>query len=392
MGAIESRYRTFLADRAEAGLHRAMPAISAEGPGVIKVDGTRYTNFSSNEYLGLSQHPELIARAKEWTTKHGAGSGASRLVTGNLDLFEQIEAKTAKLKSTSAALVMVSGFQANATVLQALLDRQVLDGDPLVFADRLNHASMHFGCWAAGVRQFRYRHCDAAHLKSLLAKHAGDERPKFILTESVFSMDGDLAPMQEIKELARQHGAFLICDDAHATGILGKEGCGMSAGADLVIGTFSKALGCFGAYVACSQTLRDYLVNRCAGLIYSTALPPAVLGAIDASLDLLSGLDDERRRVAEMADEFRRQAVGLGYDTGNSASQIVPLVVGEAETAIALSAKLAEAGIWATAIRPPTVPKGSARLRLAFTAAHSSADLERLLGQLTPRGQASARA
>jgi len=369
-----------------------MPAISAEGPGVIKVDGTRYTNFSSNDYLGLSRHPALIARAKDWATEYGAGSGASRLVTGNLDLFDRIEAKTAKLKSTAAALVMVSGFQANAAVLQALLDRQVLGADPLVFADRLNHASMHFGCWAAGVRQFRYRHCDASHLKSLLAKHAGDERPKFILTESVFSMDGDLAPMKEIEELARQHGAFLICDDAHATGILGKSGCGMSAGADLVIGTFSKALGCFGAYVACSETLRDYLVNRCAGLIYSTALPPAVLGAIDASLDLLAGLDDERRRVAEMAEGFRREAAGLGYDTGNSASQIVPLIVGEAEAAIALSAKLAGAGIWATAIRPPTVQKGTARLRLAFSAAHSSADLERLLGQLSARVQVSARA
>jgi len=369
-----------------------MPAISAEGPAAIKVDGTRYTNFSSNDYLGLSQHPELITRAKELAARYGAGSGASRLVTGNLDLFEQIEAKTAKLKSMPAALVMVSGFQANAAVLQALLDRRVLAGDPLVFADRLNHASMHFGCWAAGVRQFRYRHRDIAHLESLLAKHASDERPTFVLTESVFSMDGDLAPMEEIVGLARQHGAFVVCDDAHATGILGKRGSGMSAGADLVIGTFSKAMGSFGAYVACSETLRDYLVNRCAGLIYSTALPPAALGAIDASLDLVPDLDDERSRVAKLAETFRREAGTLGYDTGNSASQIVPLIVGDAEAAKELSAKLAEAGIWATAIRPPTVPEGTARLRLAFSAAHSSADLERLLGQLTPKKRVRVRA
>jgi 8-amino-7-oxononanoate synthase len=162
----------------------------------------------------------------------------------------------------------------------------------------------------------------------------------------------------------------------------------MSAGADLVIGTFSKAMGCFGAYVACSQTLRDYLINRCTGLIYSTALPPAALGAIDASLDLVQGLDDQRNHVAELAETFRREVAALGYDTGNSASQIVPLIVGEADAANELSAKLAQAGIWATAIRPPTVPKGTARLRLAFSAAHTNAELERLLDQLIPLDQA----
>ena len=233
------------------------------------------------------------------------GSGASRLVTGNLDLFAGLEAKVATLKQKPAALIMASGFQANASILQALFDRSVLGAEPLVFSDRLNHASIHFGCAASGAREIRYRHGDAAHLAALLSQYQGDERPKFILTESVFSMDGNIAPLAEIGRLAREHDAMLIVDDAHATGILGEGGRGLSGEANIVIGTFSKALGGFGAYVACSDTLRDYLINRCSGLIYSTALPPPVLGAIDAALDLVPSLDAERAHVAKLAERFR---------------------------------------------------------------------------------------
>lgn len=382
MGKSESRYRDWLEARESEGLRRALHGVAREGAAVIAVDGVSYVNFAGNDYLGLSAHPALIERAREWAERYGAGSAASRLVTGNLEPFTRIEEKVAALKGSEAALVMASGFQANAAVLQALLDRSVLGAEPLVFADRLNHASMHFGCQAAGVRQQRYRHCDAGHLETLLEKHRGDDRPKFILTESVFSMDGDVAPMNAILALARAHDAFVVCDDAHATGVLGEGGKGLSAGADLVIGTFSKALGGFGAYAACSAALREYLVNRCTGLIYSTALPPPVLGAIDAALDLLPELDAERTRVAGLAERFRREAGALGYDTGASTTQIVPLIVGEAEAALGLSARLAEAGLWATAIRPPTVPRGTARLRLAFSAAHGDADLDALLGTL----------
>jgi len=238
---------------------------------------------------------------------------------------------------------------------------------------------MHFGCKAAGVRQQRYRHGDALHLAELLTQFQGDSRPKFILTESVFSMDGDVAPLPEIARLARAHQATLIVDDAHATGILGDGGAGLSDGADIVIGTFSKALGSFGAYVASSIALRDYLVNRCSGFIYSTALPPPVLGAIDAALDLVPGLDAERSLVAGLAADFRAAAKERGYDTGASATQIVPLIVGTAEAALKLGGELRQAGLWATPIRPPTVPQGTARVRLAFTAAHANADIDRLL-------------
>jgi 8-amino-7-oxononanoate synthase len=392
MVGSESRYQAFLDTLGQDRLRRELTTVAARDARNLKVGGRSYLNLASNDYLALRFHDALIGRTRDWAKVYGAGSGASRLVTGNLDLFARIEAKVAALKQKPAALVMASGFQANAAVLQALFDRTVLGAEPLVFADRLNHASMHFGCKAAGVRQLRHHHGDAAHLAELLTQFQGDSRPKFILTESVFSMDGDIAPLPEIARLARAHDAMLIVDDAHATGILGEGGRGLSDGADLVIGTFSKALGCFGAYVACSATVRDYLVNRCSGLIYSTALPPPVLGAIDAALDLLPGLDDARDHVAGLAAGFRASAQMLGYDTGASSTQIVPVIAGSAEAALALSAKLREAGFWATAIRPPTVPQGAARVRLAFIAAHTEQDIDGLLEALGAVAPAPAKA
>jgi len=376
MVGSESRYQAFLASLGQDRLRRELTAVAAVDARNLRVGGRTYVNFASNDYLALRFHDALVARAREWAEVHGVGSGASRLVTGNLDLFAPIEAKVARLKDKPAALLMASGFQANAAILQALFDRSVLGAEPLVFADRLNHASMHFGCKAAGVRQIRYRHGDAGHLAELLTQHQSDSGPKFILTESVFSMDGDVAPVPEIARLARAHDAMLIVDDAHATGILGEGGCGLSGAADIVIGTFSKALGGFGAYVACSEGMRDYLVNRCSGLIYSTALPPPVLGAMDAALDLLPSLEDARAHVAGLAARFREKAAALGYDTGTSSTQIVPVIAGTAEAALQLSARLREAGFWATAVRPPTVPQGGARVRLAFTAAHTDADID----------------
>lgn len=378
MKESESRYRDWLDARAGDGLLRELKAVQDTAGGTITFGDETYVNLSHNDYLGLSHHPALIERAREWAKAYGAGTGASRLVTGNLELFDRIESKVANLKRKPAALVMASGFQTNAAVLQALLDRQVLGGEPLVFSDRLNHASMHFGCQAAGVRQHRYRHCDTAHLASLLEMQRSSRQPKFILTESVFSMDGDVAPMDEIVALAREHDAIVVCDDAHATGVLGERGCGLSGDADIVIGTFSKALGSYGAFVACSHGVCDYLINRCTGLIYSTALPPPVLGAVDAALDLTPELDAERAHVAAIAGRVREMAREVGLDTGASTTQIVPLIAGAADDAMTLSAQMQKAGFWATAIRPPTVPMGTARLRLAFSAAHTDAQIDRL--------------
>lgn len=383
MQASESRYEAFLEKLGRERLRRNLTEIAAREARTIEVGGRTYVNLASNDYLALRFHKALIERACEWAREFGTGSGASRLVTGNLDAFTRIERKVAALKMKPAALLMASGFQANAGVLKALFDTTVIGSEAQVFSDRLNHASMHFGCQAAGVSQIRYRHLDVGHLAALLEQHARPDRAKFILTESVFSMDGDIAPIPEIANLAREHGAMLVVDDAHATGILGAGGRGLSEGADLVIGTFSKALGSFGAYVACSDTMRDYLVNRCGALIYSTALPPPVLGAIDAALGLLPTLDAERARVAELSARFREQAHGLGYDTAGSATQIVPVVAGTADAALRLSAALREAGYWATAIRPPTVPQGTSRVRCVFTAAHTPDDLDGLLQALS---------
>ena len=386
----ESRYQAFLQGLGRDSLLRQLTRVAANEARILEAGGRTYLNLASNDYLALRFHDALIGRAQDWARQYGTGSGASRLVTGNLDLFAQIETKVAALKNKPAALVMASGFQANAGVLHALFDKAALGSEPLVFADRLNHASMHFGCKAAGIRQVRYRHADAGHLAELLDVHRDDPRPKFILTESVFSMDGDVAPMREIAGLARTHDAMLIVDDAHATGILGVHGRGLSDGADLIVGTFSKALGGFGAYVACSETMRDYLVNRCSSFVYSTALPPPVLGAIDAALDLLPDLDAERAHVARLAARFRHDAQGQGFETGPSSTQIVPVVVGSADAALDLGAQLREHGFWATPIRPPTVPRDTARLRFVFTAAHTEEDLDRLLDVLARVGRPEA--
>jgi 8-amino-7-oxononanoate synthase len=379
----ESRYQAFLDNRSREDLRRSLISVAAPDARIISVAGRSYINFSSNDYLGLRFNAALIGRAVEWAETYGVGSGASRLVTGNLDLFASIESKLAKLKRKQAGLVLASGFQANAAVIPALLDRDVLGAEPLVFADRLNHASMHFGCQGAGVRQLRYRHCDASHLGELLSQYQQDGRPKFILTESVFSMDGDVAPLGEMASLAREHEACLIVDDAHATGILGEGGAGLAGEADIVIGTFSKALGSFGGYVAATDTVRDYLVNRCGGVIYSTALPPQVLGAIDAALDLVPGMEEERTHVAMLAQRFRDRARDIGLSVGASTTQIVPVILGSPEPAGGMSERLRGSGLWASCIRPPTVPAGTARLRLAFTAAHEESGLDRLLEALS---------
>ncbi|MCB1530789.1 MAG: aminotransferase class I/II-fold pyridoxal phosphate-dependent enzyme [Rhodospirillales bacterium] len=382
MNKIERAYAAFIDKRQEKGLFRQLQDVSCTQSRFLDSGGQTYLNLSSNDYLGLRFHPELIGRANVWSEKYGAGSGASRLVTGNLEVFAGLEKKVADLKGKEAALIMGSGFLANASVLPALFDSKILGDDPDVFSDRLNHASMHIGCAVAGVRQIRYRHNDMAHLASLLEKYKDSGRPKFILTESVFSMDGDIAPLSEINVLAERYGCFVICDEAHATGVLGLRGRGLAMKADLVIGTFSKAMGSFGAYIACSEMLKTFLVNRCAGLIYASALPPSVLGAIDAALDLVPGMPAEREHVAALGSDLRKGLRALGFETGQSATHIVPVIVGSAERSLDMSARLKKAGIWAGAIRPPTVPENEARIRFALSSVHTHEDLDRVLNVL----------
>lgn len=391
MSALDGLIRAALDAIRGRSQYRALRPFAMRGGGRLEQGDRELLDFSSNDYLGLAQHPLLKERAIEWTQRHGTGAGASRLVTGTSDLHLEVEAKIAAFKGSEAALIFGSGWQANAAVLPALL--QAAPG-ALLFTDRLIHASLHHGAAAAGVRQIRFRHNDLAHLEELLEARRDQEGARFIVTESIFSMDGDAPDLAALAQLAKRHDAFLIVDEAHATGVAGPRGAGLSAtvpgGVDLVIGTFSKALGGFGAYVSGSKLVCDYLVNACGGFIFATAPPPAVLGAMDAALDLVPGMDAERAHLAALADHVRSRLLAAGYDTAASTSQIVPLVVGEAEKALALSRRLEEHGILAAAIRPPTVPPGSSRLRLALRATHDMADIAQLLGCLTDRAPKAA--
>jgi 8-amino-7-oxononanoate synthase len=369
-----------LGDLAAAGRRRALRPVEP-------VDAVTVRNFSGNDYLGLARHPLLAERAAAWGREHGTGATASRLVCGTFALHAALEDRLAALKGTEAALLFNSGYQCNEAVLAALLHPDVAGPAPAVFVDRLAHASMHQGLRAAGIRQTRFRHNDLDHLDTLLSR-AAPRVARFIVTESVFSMDGDRADLPALVALAERHGAFLYVDEAHATGVLGPAGGGLCAEpavrgrVDLVMGTFGKALGGFGAYVACSARLRDWLVNRAGGLIYSTALPPTVLGAIDAALDLLPTLDAARARLAAHGDTLRAACAAAGLDTLASTTQIVPAVLGPEAPALAAMAALEDAGLLAVAIRPPTVPPGTSRLRLALSAAHDEAQVERLCDAL----------
>lgn len=382
MTLSERAYSQYLNARKQAGLQRNLTDIERPNAREIIIDGKTYLNVCSNDYLALSHNDLVKDRAKEWVNQFGAGTAASRLVTGNLNQFSKLEAKLANQKGKEAALILASGFQANVSILEALFDPKILGAAPLVFADKLNHASMHLGCKTAGIRQIRYLHKDVDHLQQLLERERHTKGPRFILTETIFSMDGDQAPINEIAQLAKEHDALLIVDDAHGAGLFGPDGTGLGHEADITIGTFSKAYGSFGAYVACSKAIKDFLVNRCAGLIYSTALPPAILGSIEAALDLVPKMDEERRHVLNLAKLFRERATALGYNCGSTTSQIVPLIIGTNDAAKTLSEALQAEGIWVTTIRPPTVPANTARLRFAFSAAHTTTDIEKILQAL----------
>lgn len=381
---------------AEQGRLRTPRSLNPVGHGLLeREDGTALVDFSSNDYLGLRQHPRLVQCANEWGRRYGAGSGASRLVTGTNSAVQTLEARLAALKGMEAACILSSGWQANATLVPALarLSVEVTGAPPVVLVDKLIHASLYHGCAAAGVRPVRFRHNDVQHLRALLQKEAATPGLKIVLTESVFSMDGDRADMVALSELCREHDAFLCVDEAHATGILGKNGKGLAdALADLVIGTFSKALGSMGAFVASSAAVCRWLVTSGSGYIYSTAPSPMVLGAVEAALDLLPTADmkEARQHVAFLAERFRQKMHEAGLDTGLSSTQIVPIVVGTEQTALYLSHLIENAGFLAVAIRPPTVPPGACRLRVVMHAQHTVEQVDKLADAVcTAIGQAA---
>ena len=383
MSRLDAAFTAELNRLGQAGLRRAAIAMPQAAPGHVLRHGESLLNFSSNDYLGLARHPALAARAAAYATAYGTGATASRLVCGTLPIHAALESRIAALKGQQAAMLLATGWQANAAVLAALL--RFAGPDAMLFADDLNHSSLVHGARIAGIKPIRFRHNDMGHLADLLAQSANQPGRRFIATESVFSMDGDQADITRLRALAETHDAFLYIDEAHATGVLGQHGMGLCAGVpgiDLVMGTFSKALGGFGAYVAGSQALIDFLQNACAGFIYTTAPPPPVLGAIDAALDLVPTLDAERARLAAMAQRVRTAFAAIGIDTAASTTHIIPAMVGSAEAALALAASLRHHGVLAVAIRPPTVPAGTSRIRFALSAAHTDAAVEQLIAAM----------
>ena len=381
MSRFDADFEEALSRAAAKSRRRSLRPLEPLDGGRVRIHGRELIDFSSNDYLGLSRHPALIERSREWAACYGVGAGASRLVRGTFGGHAAVEAKLAAFKGTEAALLFASGWQANAAVPPALFAAG--EGPALVFADRLVHASLHHGCQAAGVKQIRFRHNDLNHLEQLLSERVDEPGRRFILTESVFSMDGDEADVGRLADVAERWNAFVYLDEAHATGVLGPRGMGLSGlqpgRIDLVMGTFSKAMGSFGAYVAGSRAMIDYLVNACSGFIYTTAPPPQILGAIDAALDLVPGMDAERAHLRALADRLRAGLAEAGIAALASTTQIVPAVVGEEADALEAARRLEAEGLLAVAIRPPTVPKGSSRLRFALSAAHSARDIEQLL-------------
>ncbi|MGB3167485.1 MAG: 8-amino-7-oxononanoate synthase [Alteraurantiacibacter sp.] len=361
---------------------RVLRPLSPGRPGFVMREGCELLDLSSNDYLGLARHPELARRAGEWAQRYGTGSRASRLVTGTLEPHRAIEERVAAWKGTEAALLFASGWQANAALFPALLK---LEPEAAVFADWLVHASIHHGVAAGRTMHTGYRHNDLAHLEESLSANA-DAPARIVATESVFSMDGDRADLATLIALCREHDALCVVDEAHATGVLGRGGAGMTADLadkpDIVMGTFSKALGGFGAYVAASRDICDYLANAASGFVYTTAPPPSVLGAMDAALDLVPGMDAERTHLLALAERLRAGLRALGYDIGASDTQIVPVAIGSEADALAASATLEKAGILTVAIRPPTVPEGESRIRFSLSAVHDETHVDRVLDAL----------
>lgn len=374
---------TALAKRDRTHRRRTLPVLTpVDAIHVRKGTGDRLLiNFSANDYLGLSKHPQVIAQAIDYTQRYGTGATASRLVAGSFDIHRNLEYQLAQALGTEAALLFGTGFQANATVLPVLLDK-----DALVLCDRLVHNSLLQGIRASGARFVRYAHNDLNTLEAQLQKHQNKAYSRvMIVSETVFSMDGDRSDVPALVELSDRYGAILYLDDAHALGVLGPEGMGLAAkmpGVDIIVGTFGKACGASGAFVACSEAVRDYLINFCAGVIYTTALSPGVVGAVGAAIALFPSLEAERQHLLGEAEWLRSQLNRLNYTTAGSASQIVPAIVGPEAKTLALAAWLETQGCLATAIRPPTVAAGTSRIRLALSCQHGRSHLAQLVAAI----------
>ncbi|WP_100638617.1 8-amino-7-oxononanoate synthase [Marinobacter salexigens] len=367
-----------LEQRKQAGLYRTRRHISGPQQPVLTADGKRLLSFCSNDYLGLANHPSNLETLRDALPKTGLGGAASHLVCGHHEAHHLLEERLATFTGRSSALFFSTGYMANLGVISALAGR----GDT-VFSDRLNHASIIDGCILSRAKVRRYGHGDVESLAAMLAETSGH---KVVVTDGVFSMDGDVAPLRELAAACREHDALLVVDDAHGFGVLGSRGQGSVAEFGLseedvpvLIGTLGKAAGTSGAFVAGSEVLMDYLVQKARTYIYTTAMPPALAMATLNSIDLIEQGGERRAHLQGLIDRFRREAAALGYSLMSSCTPVQPIMVGDNWAALALSQALEERGLLVTAIRPPTVPAGEARLRVTFSAAHTHEDLVSLM-------------
>jgi 8-amino-7-oxononanoate synthase len=367
----------------ELGLTRRMRLVSGpQGPRVV-LDGKPVLLLCSNNYLGLADHPRVREAAADAAMRWGVGAGASRLVSGTMTVHRRLEDALAAFKDREAALLFGSGYLANIGVISALAGK-----DQVVFSDELNHASIIDGCRLARAETVVYRHCDMDHLAWCMEKASA--RGAVVVTDSVFSMDGDIAPLEEIVQLAQRHGARTVVDEAHGTGCVGPGGRGAVAEAglehevDVVIGTLGKALGAYGAFAACDAQMARLLTNTSRPLIFSTAPPPPAIAGALAALELLVEQPRLVDKLQANAGVMRTELAAEGFEVAGSTTQIVPLIVGDAAQAMRVCEAAIERGVFAQAIRPPTVPEGTSRLRLALMASHTKAELRdaaRVLGR-----------
>jgi 8-amino-7-oxononanoate synthase len=357
------------------GLRRSLLAVDGAQDTHVRVDGRGVVCLCSNNYLGLANHPAVIEAASRAARDLGVGAGASRLVSGSMRVHHEFEDRIAAFKKTEAALLFNSGYHANIGVIAALAG----EGD-VVFSDALNHASLIDGCRLSRATVRVYRHCDAGHLEELLA--VTPARRRLIVTDSIFSMDGDCAPLCEICSLADHFGALVMADEAHATGVVGPTGAGLaellgvSDRVDVQMGTLGKALGSFGGYIAGSRALIDYLTNTVRTFIYATALPPPVVAAAGAALDIVIREPARRESVMRNARRLRSRLRDMGYTVPGGAGHIVPVMIGDAGATMRTAEELLQFGVLARGIRPPTVPSGTARIRAAVMATHTDADID----------------
>lgn len=364
------------------GLRRRLRGISGAQGRKILLDGREVLNFCSNNYLGLAEDPRLAQAAVECMEEEGFGAGASRLVCGSMSAHRRLEETLVRFKETEDCLLFNSGYTANIGIISSVFGR----GD-VIFSDRLNHASIVDGILLSRAEMKRYPHKDTAALETMLRSCAGFKK-RGIITDSVFSMDGDIAPLDKITALARRYDCLVMIDEAHAFGVLGDHGrgaaeyFGVEDKIDIQMGTLSKAAGSFGAYCCGSKTLVDFLINKARSFIYTTALPPAVAASARRAIEIIRDEPELRQRLWAGAHYLKRTLNDLGLNTGHCQTPIIPIIVGEPAIAVEFSKRLLEEGIFVGAIRPPTVPQNTARLRLTVTAAHTREDLDTALKKI----------